>query len=145
MQRRFTTLALALAALTASSAISAKTLVYCSEGSPENFNPQLYTSGTSVDASAVPVYNRLVDFKAGTTELVPEPRRKLGSQRRGKVYTFIYAKALNSRVINILNPAAILMPTTLFFRLCGKKILTILIIISPAAITPILKASNLAS
>ncbi|MDU1364151.1 MAG: hypothetical protein E6927_04580 [Klebsiella michiganensis] len=41
MQRRFTTLALALAALTASSAISAKTLVYCSEGSPENFNPQL--------------------------------------------------------------------------------------------------------
>lgn len=35
MQRRLTTLALALAALTASSAISAKTLVYCSEGSPD--------------------------------------------------------------------------------------------------------------
>ena len=51
--------------------VAAKTLVYCSEGSPENFNPQLYTSGTSVDASAVPVYNRLVDFKPGTTELVP--------------------------------------------------------------------------
>jgi ABC-type transport system substrate-binding protein len=59
-----------VAALTVSSAVAAKTLVYCSEGSPENFNPQLYL-GTSVDASAVPVYNRLVDFKAGTTELVP--------------------------------------------------------------------------
>lgn len=62
-----------MAALTlaVASAASANTLVYCSEGSPENFNPQLYTSGTSVDASAVPIYNRLVDFKVGTTELVP--------------------------------------------------------------------------
>lgn len=60
MQRRFTTLALAVAALTASSAISAKTLVYCSEGSPENFNPQLYTSGTSVDASAGDAANLLI-------------------------------------------------------------------------------------
>ncbi|BCQ45332.1 hypothetical protein ERHA55_28590 [Erwinia rhapontici] len=53
---------LAALALTVTSAVSAKTLVFCSEGSPENFNPQLYTSGTSVDASAVPIYNRLVDF-----------------------------------------------------------------------------------
>ena len=56
-------------ALAVSSSVAAKTLVYCSEGSPENFNPQLYTSGTSVDASAVPVYNRLVDFKASPTYL----------------------------------------------------------------------------
>lgn len=62
MNSKLTTLALVLAALTVSSTVAAKTLVYCSEGSPENFNPQLYTSGTSVDASAVPVYNRLVDF-----------------------------------------------------------------------------------
>ena len=26
-------------------------LVYCSEGSPESFNPQLVTSGTTIDAS----------------------------------------------------------------------------------------------
>lgn len=50
-----TTLALALTTLIVTSSVAAKTLVYCSEGSPENFNPQLYTSGTSVDASAVPV------------------------------------------------------------------------------------------
>lgn len=77
MNSKLTTLTLAIAALTVSSAVAAKTLVYCSEGSPENFNPQLYTSGTSVDASAVPVYNRLVDFKPGT-----KPGRKLGCQRR---------------------------------------------------------------
>ena len=48
----------------------AKTLVYCSEGSPENFNPQLNTTGTSFDA-ARPVYNRLVEFKPGTTTIIP--------------------------------------------------------------------------
>ena len=66
----------------------AKTLVYCAEGSPENFNPQLYTSGTSVDASAVPVFNRLVDFKYGTTELVPSLAESWEISPDGKVYTF---------------------------------------------------------
>ena len=37
----------------------AKTLVYCSEGSPENFNPMLNTTGTTFDANE-PIYNRLV-------------------------------------------------------------------------------------
>ena len=47
--------ALALTCLAASA--QAKTLVYCSEGSPENFNPQINTTGTSFDA-ARPVYIR---------------------------------------------------------------------------------------
>jgi dipeptide transport system substrate-binding protein len=49
----------ALAALLAGAGLpSAKTLVYCSEGSPENFTPAINTTGTSFDA-ARPVYNRL--------------------------------------------------------------------------------------
>lgn len=105
MQRRFTTLALALAALTVSSAISAKTLVYCSEGSPENFNPQLYTSGTSVDASAVPVYNRLVDFKAGTTELVPSLAESWEVSEDGKVYTFHLRKGVKFQSNKYFKPS----------------------------------------
>ena len=62
---------LGLAALLAGAgAASAKTLVYCSEGSPENFTPAINTTGTSFDA-ARPVYNRLTEFKRGTTEVVP--------------------------------------------------------------------------
>ncbi|WP_251975702.1 ABC transporter substrate-binding protein [Salinicola avicenniae] len=49
----------------------AKTLVYCSEGSPEGFDPSLYTAGTTFDASSKTVYNRLVQFKPGTTEIEP--------------------------------------------------------------------------
>ncbi len=61
-----------LIALTVAASVQAKTLVYCSEGSPEGFNPQLFTSGTTYDASSVPIYNSLADhhsknllFKAG--------------------------------------------------------------------------------
>src|SRR5690606_21632882 len=49
----------------------AKTLVYCSEGSPEGFDPAPYTAGTTFDASSKPIYNRLVEFERGTTEVVP--------------------------------------------------------------------------
>src|SRR5215216_5874616 len=48
----------------------AKSLVYCWEGSPENFSPSVNTTGTSLDA-ARPVYNQLVEFERGTTNIVP--------------------------------------------------------------------------
>ncbi|NQV46449.1 MAG: ABC transporter substrate-binding protein [Rhodospirillaceae bacterium] len=64
-----TGLGLALGAAT--SAEAAKTLVYCSEGSPEGFNPSLYTSGTTFDASSKNIFNRLSEFKRGTTQIVP--------------------------------------------------------------------------
>ena len=40
-------LGLSLVAMTVAASVQAKTLVYCSEGSPEGFNPQLFTSGTT--------------------------------------------------------------------------------------------------
>ena len=51
-------------------AAQAKTLVYCSEGSPENFTPAMNTTGTSFDA-ARPIYNQLVEFERGSTKVVP--------------------------------------------------------------------------
>ncbi|WP_127957025.1 ABC transporter substrate-binding protein [Serratia microhaemolytica] len=94
MKSKLTTLALGVAALTLSSTLAAKTLVYCSEGAPENFNPQLYTAGTSVDASAVPIYNRLVDFKVGTTELQPSLAESWQISEDGTVYTFHLRKGV---------------------------------------------------
>ncbi|CAM4123873.1 ABC transporter substrate-binding protein [Palleronia rufa] len=61
--------ALALAA--AGAAHAQQTLVYCSEGSPEGFDPALYTAGTTFDASSHTVYNQLAEFKTGTTEVEP--------------------------------------------------------------------------
>jgi len=96
----------AVAALTLAitSGTMAKTLVYCPEGSPENFNPQLYTSGTSVDASAVPVYNRLVDFKVGTTELVPSLAESWDISPDGTVYTFHLRKGVKFQSNKLFKP-----------------------------------------
>jgi dipeptide transport system substrate-binding protein len=52
-------------------AAAAKTLVFCSEGSPEGFQPQFFTTGTTFDAVSVPVFNRIVQFENGTTNIVP--------------------------------------------------------------------------
>ena len=50
------------ALLNFSSSVFAKNFIYCSEGSPSSFNPQLVTDGTSINATYGTVYNRLVEF-----------------------------------------------------------------------------------
>src|SRR5450830_2032643 len=62
--------ALALPAALALVPAAAKTLVFCSEGSPENFYPAVNTTGTSFDANSQ-IYSRLVDFERGGTAVVP--------------------------------------------------------------------------
>jgi dipeptide transport system substrate-binding protein len=42
--------------------------VVCTEASPEGFDIVQYTTAVTADASAETVFNRLVDFKPGTTE-----------------------------------------------------------------------------
>lgn len=66
----------------------AKTLVYCSEGSPEGFDPALYTAGTTFDASSKPVYNRLVEFERGTTNVIPGLAESWEASEDGLTYTF---------------------------------------------------------
>jgi len=80
-------IATAVAALIAGSA-QAKTLVYCSEGSPEGFNPSLYTAGTTFDASSRAIFNRLVEFAPGTTEIVPALAESWEVSDDGLEYTF---------------------------------------------------------
>ena len=68
-------------------AANAKTLVYCSEGSPENFNPQINTTGTSLDA-ARPMYNQLVEFERGSTKVIPGLAESWTTSDDGKTVTF---------------------------------------------------------
>ncbi|HHS93841.1 MAG TPA: ABC transporter substrate-binding protein, partial [Rhodobacterales bacterium] len=77
-----------LALTLASAAAAQSTLVYCSEGSPEGFDPALYTSGTTFDASSHPIYNALVEFKTGTTEVIPGLAESWESSDDGLEYTF---------------------------------------------------------
>ena len=69
-------------------ATAAKTLVFCSEASPEGFNPQFFNLGSTFDASSVPIFNRLVQFELGTTNLVPGLAESWTISPDGKSYVF---------------------------------------------------------
>src|SRR5205085_3005583 len=81
-------IAFAVLACSAGAAFAAKTLVYCSEGSPEGFNPQYYTTGTTFDAVSVPMYNRLVEFEIGTTNVISALAESFTAAPDGVSYTF---------------------------------------------------------
>src|SRR5437773_8858432 len=97
--RRFTrapraiVIALAVPALLASAGVAAKTLVFCSEGSPENFYPAVNTTGTSFDGNE-PIYNRIVEFERGGTHVVPGLADKWTISPDGTTYTFNLRKGV---------------------------------------------------
>jgi len=94
--RRGHKMALALigaASLIALAPATAKTLVYCSEGSPENFYPGVNTTGTSFDANSQ-IYSRLVDFEGGGTAVVPGLAERWTVSPDGKEYTFNLRKGV---------------------------------------------------
>ncbi|MEO9169221.1 MAG: ABC transporter substrate-binding protein [Aestuariivirga sp.] len=74
-------------------AAQAKTLVYCSEGSPENFTPAINTTGTSFDA-ARPVYDKLVEFTPGTTQTQPGLAERTDVSADGLTLTFHLRKGV---------------------------------------------------
>lgn len=78
---------LASSMLAAAAAANAKSLVYCSEGSPENFSPSMNTTGTSLDA-ARPVYNKLVQFDPGSTTPMPALAESFSASDDGLTITF---------------------------------------------------------
>ncbi len=71
-----------------------KTLVFCSEGSPEGFNPAFYTAGTTFDASSRQIYDKLAEFKRGTTEIGPGLAETWDISADGKEYTFHLRKGV---------------------------------------------------
>ena len=91
------------ALLLGSTAASAKTLVYCSEGSPENFTPAINTTGTSFDA-ARPVYNRLTEFKRGTTIVGPGLAESWDVSDGGKTIVFHLRKGVKFHSVKDFKP-----------------------------------------
>ncbi len=82
-----TLIVLSSLALAAAGGAQAKTLVYCSEGNPEALNPQIITTTTGVSASK-PMFNTLVEFAPGSTELQPGLAESWSVSGDGREYVF---------------------------------------------------------
>ena len=80
--------ALAAALLCTTVSVSAKTLVVCTEASPEGFDIVQFTTAVTADASAETILNRLVDFAPGTTDVEPALAERWDISPDGLEYTF---------------------------------------------------------
>lgn len=72
--------------------LSEKSIIYCSEGTPESFNPQLVTSGTTIDATSNQLYNRLIEFNPIDNSIIPAIAKSWHVTRDGKMVTFYLRK-----------------------------------------------------
>ena len=82
----------------------AKTLVYCSEGSPANFDPGTTTGGNDFDASSRTIYSRLVEFKHGSTEVEPGLAESWDISPDGLTYTFHLRKGVKFQSTDYFTP-----------------------------------------
>lgn len=85
--------------------IQAKTLVYCSEGSPEGFNPAFYTAGTTFDATSKNIFSKLVEFDRGTTVIIPGVAEKWEISADGKEYIFHLRKGVKFHTTKTFTPS----------------------------------------
>ena len=121
MKYKLTIAAALLAATFMSSAASAKTFVYCSEGSPEGFDPGLYTAGTTFDASAHPVYSRLLEFEPGTTKPAPALAESYEISKDGLEYTFKLRKGVKFQTTDFFTPTRTLTADDVIFSI-GRQV-----------------------
>ncbi|MDF2488711.1 MAG: extracellular solute-binding protein [Pseudomonas sp.] len=80
--------ALAALLLLQATSLAAKPLVVCTEASPEGFDIVQYTTAVTGDAAAQTVFDRLVDFKPGTTEIQPSLAERWEISPDGLRYVF---------------------------------------------------------
>ena len=72
--------------------LTKKSIIYCSEGAPEGFNPQVVTSGVTIDATSNQLYNRLITFSGDDNEIAPSLAKSWHVTKDGKNITFYLRK-----------------------------------------------------
>ena len=98
-------LMVATVAVLLAGSVHAKTLVFCSEGSPEGFTPALYTAGTTFDASSRQIFNKLVEFDLGTTNIIPGLAESWTVSSDGLEYTFNLRRGVKFHSIEGFTPS----------------------------------------
>jgi len=85
--------------------LQAKTFIYCSESAPEGFDPALYTTNSTWDASSETLYDRLIEFKPGTTETTTGLVTGWESSDDGLEYTFTLREGVQFHTTDYFTPS----------------------------------------
>ncbi|WJG08372.1 ABC transporter substrate-binding protein [Aliiglaciecola sp. LCG003] len=80
-------------------------VIYCSEGNPYSFNPQLDTSGTTSDASSHQIYDRLINFDPLTGKIVPALASSWLISDDGLTYTFQLRRDVQFHTTSYFSPS----------------------------------------
>jgi len=95
--------------------LSERSIIYCSEGSPDSFNPQLSTSGTTSDASSKLLYNSLLVYKGKNNSLAPSLAKDWHVTRDGKKITFYLRQNVNFHQTSYFTPTRTLNADDILF------------------------------
>jgi len=88
--------------------LSQRSIIYCAEGSPETFNPQLVTSGTTIDATSNQLYDRLIAYQGDDNNLKPALAKSWHVTRDGKKITFYLRKDVAFHQTDYFTPTRLL-------------------------------------
>jgi cationic peptide transport system substrate-binding protein len=114
-------LLLLLSACENDTSLMAKSVVYCAEGSPQSFNPQTLTSGTTIDAISNQLYDRLIGFSDEDSSIVPALAKSWHVTRDGKKITFYLRKNVDFHQTDYFTPTRLLNADDVIFSF--KRIL----------------------
>lgn len=114
-------ISLFLAAIVATGSFSqafakpAETLIFCIAAAPSAFNPQLAGDGPTVTAVMNTIYNRLVEFKPGTMDLVPGLAERWAVSKDDKEWTFFLRKGVKWQETDYFKPTRTLTASDVVF------------------------------
>lgn len=95
--------------------LSERSIIYCSEGSPETFNPQLSISGTTTDATSKQLYSTLIAFENEGDTLTPALAKSWHVTRDGKKITFYLRQDVHFHQTSYFTPTRTLNADDILF------------------------------
>ncbi|MFC3032413.1 ABC transporter substrate-binding protein [Pseudoalteromonas fenneropenaei] len=83
----------------------AQGLVYCAEANPVSFNPQVTTTGSTIDIIANQLYDRLLSIDPDSGEFIPELATKWDISDDGKQITFTLRQGVPFHTTSYFTPS----------------------------------------